>query len=343
MRRVILDVDTGTDDAVAIMAAALSPELVLEAVCTVHGNTSVENTTENSLRALQAVGRGEVPVFPGAAGPLAKDLTPARALPVEEPVLSGGAVIGGQRVSMNPDILPLPASPCRPQREPAACYYLRRLRAGGEKLTLVATGALTNLALALTIAPDIIKGIEEIVIMGGGVERTNITAAAEVNFFKDPEAAARVLGCGAPVTLCTLDATHSCALTEGHEARLRAVGGAAATFTANDVRARRESYAKYQPLKRAGTAPIHDALCVAWLLDPAVATEARPAACRVDCSGGISEGRLQVDTRHFCGPCNVNLITGADPDRLCDLLVRLFARCPGAAAGPGEGGAADGV
>ena len=334
MKRVILDVDTGTDDAIAIMAALLAPTLQVEALCTVHGNTSVENTTENTLRAAWAVGRSDIPVFPGAAGPLAKNLTPARAVPVEEPVLSGGAEIDGQHVSMNPDLLPLAPSPRRPESERAACYYVRRLQQKGEKVTIVATGALTNLALAFSIAPEIAQNIEELVIMGGGVRKTNITAAAEVNFFKDPEAAAIVLGCGAPITLCTLDATHSCALTVQQEAQLRAVGGPAALFAANDVRARRESYARFQPLERAGTAPIHDALCVAYLLDAAVLTQVETASCRVDCSGGISEGRLQVDTRYFKEPCNVvRLATGADPARLCTLLAQVFARCPGAKGG----------
>lgn len=325
MRKIIMDVDTGTDDAIAIMAAVMAPQIEVKALCTVHGNTSVENTTRNTLKAAFAASGADIPVYPGAAAPMVKNLSAVRAAPVPEPVLSGTAQIDGVTVSMNPDVLPLPDSPSAPQEMPAALYYLEFLRSTPEKITIVATGALTNLGLALTLDPRIADSIEELVIMGGGVNKSNITASAEANFYKDPEAAAIVLGCGAPITLCTLDATHSCALTEAHERRLRAVGNTAAIFTANDVRARRESYARFQPLERPDTAPIHDALCIAYLLDPGVLLRVEEAACEVDCSDGISEGRLQVDTRYFHAPPNVRLVTQADPDRMCEILLEAFS------------------
>ncbi len=329
-KRIVLDVDTGTDDAIALMTALLAPQLKVEAICTVHGNTTVENTTANTLKAAYAVGRTDVPVYPGAAGPMVKRLIPSRAIPVPEPILSGTAQIDGVTVAMNPDELPLPVSPQQAEDQPAAVWYLSRLRSAQKKATIVATGALTNLGLALAIDPGIADGIEEIVIMGGGVKKSNITASAEANFFKDPEAAAIVLGCGAPITLCTLDATHSCALTREHELKIRKIGTPAAVFTANDIHARRESYARLQPLERAGTAPIHDALCVAYLLDPSVLTQVEDACCTVDCSAGISEGRLQVDTRYFKGKCNLKLATQADPDRMCDILVSVFEKAKSA-------------
>ena len=110
-KRIVLDVDTGTDDAIALMTALLAPQLKVEAICTVHGNTTVENTTANTLKAAYAVGRTDVPVYPGAAGPMVKRLIPSRAIPVPEPILSGTAQIDGVTVAMNPDELPLPVSP----------------------------------------------------------------------------------------------------------------------------------------------------------------------------------------------------------------------------------------
>ena len=325
MRKIIMDVDTGTDDAIAIMAAVMAPQIEVAALCTVHGNTSVSNTTKNTLRAAFAAGREDIPVYPGAAGPMVKDLSEVRRIPVPEPVLGGTAEVDGVTVSMNPDLLPLPDPSCAPQATPAPLYYLEFLRTTTEKVTIVATGALTNLGLALSLDPMLAEKIEELVIMGGGVKKSNITASAEANFYKDPEAAAIVLQCGAPITLCTLDATHSCALTESHERRLRAIGTTAAVFTANDVRARRESYARFQPLERAGTAPIHDALCIAYLIDPTVLTCVEDAACMVECSEGIGDGRLQVDTRSFHAAPNVRLVTQADPDKMCDILAEVFS------------------
>lgn len=324
MRKVILDVDTGTDDAIAVMAAVMSSEIDLIALCSTHGNTSVENTTRNTLKAAYAAGGGEIPVYPGAPEPMVKHLTPSRATRVEEPILSGVSEIDGVAVSLNPDILPLEDSPRKPEKQAAALFYVSYLRRVREKVTIVATGTMTNLGLALTMDPEIIHNIEEIVIMGGGLRKTNITAAAEANFFKDPEAAAIVLRCGAPVTICTLDATHSCALNALHEERLRAVGNVPALFAANDVHVRRESYNRFQPLERADTAPIHDALCIAYLIDPSVITEMTSGVCDVDCSDGISEGRLQADFRHFRGEANVRLALRADPDKMCDILVKIF-------------------
>ncbi len=325
MRKIILDVDTGTDDAIAIMAAVQAPQIDLVALCAVHGNTSVENTTTNTLRAAYAAGGGHIPVYPGAPQPMVKDLSLVRGRHVVEPVLAGASEIDGVGVFMNPKLLPLPDSPQKPEKLKAALFYVNYLRNTPEKITIVATGTMTNLGLALTMAPDIVEKIQEIVIMGGGIRKANITAAAEANFYKDPEAAQIVLHCGAPVTICSLDATHSCGLTEAHEAKIRAVGTAAAIFTANDVHVRRESYIRFQPLERSGTAPIHDALCIAYLVDPGVVVHAVEATCDVDCAEGLSDGRLQMDTRHFRAKANVKLVLEADPDKMCDILVKIFA------------------
>lgn len=326
MRKIILDVDTGTDDAIAVMAAIQSPDIELLGLCSVHGNTCVENVTINTLRSAFAAGGAHIPVYPGAKMPMVKGLSSQRQVPVKEPVLAGISIIDGVEVAMNPELLPLPDSPRIPESKPAALFYVDCLRHAQEKITLVLTGTLTNLGLALTLAPDIASNIEEIVIMGGGIRKSNITAAAEANFFKDPEAAAIVLHCGAPVTICTLDATHSCSQTLENEQKIRQVGTPAAIFTANDIHVRRDSYSRYQPLAREGTAPIHDALCIAYLVEPSVVIRSEKASCDVDCSEGISEGHLLWDTRHFHGIENVKLILEADPDILCRTLVNIFQK-----------------
>jgi inosine-uridine nucleoside N-ribohydrolase len=227
---------------------------------------------------------------------------------------------------MNPDVLPLEPAVRRPEEMKAACFYVEYLQKAAEKTTLVATGALTNLAMALVMAPDIIENIDEIVIMGGGVNKANITPSAEANFWKDPEAARLVLACGAKITLCTLDATHSAALSEHHEEQIRIIGTNAANFIANDIHSRIESYNKFQPLERRNTAPIHDALCVAYLLDPSVLTSVELCACEVDCGDSACEGRLAVDSRHFTAEKNVRVAFEADPDRLAAVLINVLSR-----------------
>jgi inosine-uridine nucleoside N-ribohydrolase len=325
-RKVILDVDPGTDDAIAIMAACLADELDVVAICSVFGNAAIEYTTINALNVAHCVEADHVPVYPGAAKPLLKHLYASRPQFMDEPVLKGSAVIDGVEVRMNPDVLPLEPAVRRPEEMKAACFYVEYLRKAAEKTTLVATGALTNLAMALVMAPDIIENIDEIVIMGGGVNKANITPSAEANFWKDPEAARLVLACGAKITLCTLDATHSAALSEHHEEQIRIIGTNAANFIANDIHSRIESYNKFQPLERRNTAPIHDALCVAYLLDPSVLTSVELCACEVDCGDSACEGRLAVDSRHFTAEKNVRVAFEADPDRLAAVLINVLSR-----------------
>jgi inosine-uridine nucleoside N-ribohydrolase len=325
-RKIILDVDTGTDDAIAIMMASMADELEVVALCSVFGNTTVENTTINTLKAAHAVGADTIPVYPGAPEPIAKNLSASRSQSVEEPVLNGTVVVDGKEVAINPDILPLENAVRKQEKTNAACFYVDYLRKTSEKITIVATGTLTNLGLAFIMAPDITEKIDEIVIMGGGVYKTNITASAEANFWKDPEAAIYVLNSGAKITLCTLDATHSAALTKEHANIIRKVGTVAAVFCANDIYARIESYNKYQPLERHDTAPIHDTLCVAYLLDPTILTRVELCSCEVDCSDGTCEGHLVVDTRHFTAGKNVNVVFEADPNKLASLIVKIFSR-----------------
>lgn len=326
MRKVILDVDTGTDDAIAVMAALQAHELDVVALCSVHGNIGVEYTTVNTLRAAYAAGAETVPVYPGCEFPLVKDLYVQRKALVVEPILSGKTIIEGKEISVNPNLLPLPDRPKGAEKKKAPFFYVDYLRNTKEKVTLVLTGTMTNLAIALTMDPQIAEAIEEIVIMGGGIRKRNITAASEANFFKDPESAAIVLGCGAPVTICTLDATHSSSQTAAHEEKIRKVGTKAAVFTANDIHVRRESYNRFQPLERKDTAPIHDALCIAYLVNPNVIVYWEMAHCDVDCSDGICEGALLWDTRYFHGKENVKLALEASSDLLCDTLTKIFQR-----------------
>lgn len=324
-REIILDVDTGTDDAIAVMMACLAKDIKVVALCSVFGNTSIENTTINTLRAAHAACADSIPVYPGASRSIAKHLSPARAEFIDEPVLHGEVEINGVRVGVNPEILPLEEAIREPEDIPAAIFYVDYLRNAEKKTTIVATGTLTNLAIALMIAPDIVNKIDEIVIMGGGVYKTNITASAEANFWKDPEAAKYVLGCGARISLITLDATHSAALTWEHEKMIRKIGTVPATFCANDIHVRIKSYNKYQPLSRCDTAPIHDALCIAYLLDPSVLTDIELCACDVDCSSGPSEGRLIVDMRYFTPEKKITVAFEADPDKFAALLVKVFS------------------
>lgn len=323
-RKIILDVDTGSDDAIAIMAAILSPEFDVVGICTVNGNRPVENTTENTLRVVDLL-ESDVPVIKGCPTPLVSTLDPRNALlkTSQETHDEEGKVI-----TYHPEYLDtLPPSVSKPLNVNAITWYIDTLMNAKEKITIVPVGPLTNLAVALRAEPNIIKNIEEIVIMGGGHDQRNTTAAAEFNIWADPEAAQIVLTCGAKVTLVTLDATHRACLRPNHSEILRSWGTKVGKFAADMVDERVLAYNRLQPLHEPDIAPIHDALCIVYLLDPTVITDLRFMRVDVVCGGGIAYGQTICDTRARNDlPKNCYVALNTDEKKFDDILIDILSR-----------------
>jgi inosine-uridine nucleoside N-ribohydrolase len=310
--RLVLDVDTGSDDAVAVMLAALHPELELVGVTTVCGNVPLANTTENTLRVLDHIGRGDIPVYRGAAEPLARTGPP---VPRELKDVS----------AFHDEYLDLPPSTSKPQAPAAALYLVERFRAAraaSERLVLVATGPLTNVALALKLDAGFAASVGSLVVMGGGHEIPNITAAAEFNFWADPEAAQVVFNSEIEnITLVPLDATHKALVTYEDCSRIRELATPAATATASIIERRIRGYDEAQPMAEAGSAPVHDAVCVAYVIDRSVVTCERYHV-DVETSGPLTVGRSIIDTHHRGGRApNASVAFDADPGRFISLLV----------------------
>ncbi len=194
----ILDVDTGTDDALALAYAVTSNRIELVAVTTVAGNVSVERTTANTLSVLDWLG-AKVPVHRGASRPLVRPHQDA-AYFYDEGGL-GGAQLPRSTVAIGAD------------RGPAALIRLARLRPG--ELTLVMLGPLTNLAIALNVEPELPQLLKSVVVMGGAYAVPgNTTPAAEFNILVDPEAAEQVFTAPfSDLTAVGLDVTEQVALT----------------------------------------------------------------------------------------------------------------------------------
>jgi len=322
-RKLILDVDTGSDDALAIMCALLSPEFDVVGICSVNGNRPLPNTTENTLRVVELLG-SKVPVIRGCATPITATIDPLRAMRMR----SNDAVDeNGEKIAYHAEYLALPPATIKPlQGTNAVSWYIDTLMNATEKITVVLVGPLTNFALALRAEPEILKNVEELVIMGGGHDQRNSTAASEFNIFIDPEAAAVVFNCGAKITLMPLDATHRANLRPVHRDLFKSWGNAVGDFVATEISDRLIAYNTMQPLHEPDIAPIHDALCILYLLDPTVITDLRHVRCDIVC-GGMADGQTLIDTRHFNdAPKNAYVCFNTDEEKFANMLVDILSR-----------------
>ena len=297
---IVLDCDPGHDDAIALLLALASPEVELLGVTTVHGNQTLDKTTENALRVLELVGRSDVPVARGADRPLLRDLRVA-------------AHVHGESGLDGPE---LPAATAQPVDEPALEFIAERIRPG---TALVAVGPLTNIALYLEAHGT--ENIERIVLMGGAIAEGNMTPAAEFNIWADPEAAHRVFHCTRPVTMIGLDVTHKALLTPAWAERFRAAGRVG-TFVAELV----EFFKRYHAhTYRWDGAPIHDAVALAHVIRPSlVRTEHRNVEIEVESE--LCRGRTVVDLwRRTERLPNADVGVDIDGDAFFELLLERVA------------------
>lgn len=307
-RRVILDVDTGTDDAVALMVAALSPDLELVGATTVVGNCPAVICTENTLRVFDHIGV-DIPVYQGMVEPMVRPDFPRN---------NPSAIHG--------DYLDLPAAQSSAQQKHAVEWLIEAYLASDGDITLVPVGPLTNVATAIRREPRILSKIPELVIMGGAHYTGNQTAAAEFNVWVDPEAARVVLNSGLPIRMVPLDATHKALHDEEDCRQLRALGTPAAEAAASFTERRIEGYRRTQPMSQPDAAPIHDALAVCAIIDPDVITT-EFIHVDVETRGELTDGRTVCDFGRRSGKePNVHFAVDVDTRRFKEMLVDILGR-----------------
>jgi inosine-uridine nucleoside N-ribohydrolase len=266
---IILDCDPGHDDAIAILLALASPEVELLGITTVHGNQTLEKTTQNALKVLELVGRRDVPVARGADRPLVRELTVADHVHGESG-LDGPA---------------LPEPTAAVVADDAVAFLAERL---APEVVLVPTGPLTNVARLLTDHPDVRP--ERIVLMGGSIGLGNITPAAEFNIWADPEAAAIVFESGIDITMVGLDVTHEAIVGPERVERLRRMGrvGAVVAELLDFFSVfHRETYGWEG-------SPVHDALAVASVIRPGL-LETAHRRVGIETASELCRGRTVVD------------------------------------------------
>jgi inosine-uridine nucleoside N-ribohydrolase len=298
------------------MLAALHPDLELIACTTVNGNVPVEIGTDNTLRVLDHIGRGDVPVYEGLARPLVRP-----DFPIPRSIEDLAGKIHGRT-------LPLPVSARRQADASAVEFLIETYRAASDEIALVPVAPLTNIAAALRSYPALVDRVPEVAIMGGAHADSNVTPSAEFNIWADPEAAAAVIGAGfRKVTLVTLDATHRALATRQDCARLAALGTAAGRTAAVLIDYSIDTHDALQRIGNGpGTTPVHDALCVASLIDPTLITVRRHHV-EVETAGRLTVGRTVVDVRGRTGRLpNCDVAFDADPRGFIALLLQTFSK-----------------
>ena len=323
---IILDCDPGVDDALAIAFAHGHPGIDLLGITTVAGNVGLAKTTANALAVCEYIGAGGTPVTAGCAGPLLRPALDARQVHGESGL--GGAV--------------LPAAAGSPAPGHAIDYIIDTVRAAPGQITLVATGPLTNIALAVKREPRLTDWVREFVIMGGSAGRGNVTPAAEYNIWADPEAAAAVFRSGWTVVVLGLDGL---VLVQGGQQRMHGLGplGTELLLPALDQYKsvsepsrgglgpppQAARLAGSSPLASTGP-PVHDVCAVAWVAEPGLFGLV-PAWVQVETAGQLTSGMTVTDFEApglelQAGGGNARVAMSIDVDGFWELTLGAYQR-----------------
>lgn len=271
MQKIILDCDPGHDDAFAIMLAAKHLDVL--GITTVGGNGILENTTRNALQVLDVIGRTDIPVYPGHAGPMTAPLV------IADNVHGKSAMDGPQ--------LPPPS---RPAEKTHGVDFIVDTVMHTDDVVLIATGPLTNIASALNKEPRIAQRAKALYIMGGGAYCGNWTPAAEFNIVVDPEAAYKVFHSGLPIYQAGVNLTRQCPVLREDIETMRTIGNKVGVFAAELL----DFFAG------GGDAHLHDPCAVAWLIDPQIVTSAY-LHVDIELAGTLTRGMTVTDLRALQG------------------------------------------
>jgi purine nucleosidase len=301
---IILDCDPGIDDALAITFAHGHPGIDLLGITTVAGNVGLAQTTANALAVCEFIGAGGTPVTAGCAEPLLRPALDARQVHGESGL--GGAV------------LPPPAAGPAPGH--AIDYIVDTIGAARGEITLVATGPLTNIALAVRREPRLADWVRDFVIMGGSAGRGNTTPAAEYNMWADPEAAALVFRAGWTVVMLGLDVTLRTGASASVLERMGSLGALGAELLL-------PALAQYRSTGGDGGPPVHDVCAVAWVAAAGVFGLV-PARVQVETCGQLTSGMTvtEFEAAGGVGGSNARVATDIDVDGFWELTLGAYAR-----------------
>ncbi|MDA8346702.1 MAG: nucleoside hydrolase [Thermaerobacter sp.] len=291
MRQVILDCDPGIDDALAIFTLLAEPDVAVLGMCATVGNVPVDIGYRNLRNLAAFTGRSDVPVFRGAELPLVRGYA-------FDPLVHGEDGLGGAE---------LPESSAPVQTENAVIATCRMLHEAPGNVTWIATGPLTNVALALRLDPSIREKVDRLVVMGGSTLRGNITPVAEFNVWADAEAWRVAVESGVPLTMVGLNVTHQVACSKEDYAEIRRMPGKVA-------QAADRMLAYYEEVYRRqgwGEAKLHDVVAVLEAIQPGICGTV-PCSVAVETASALTYGQTVVDDRAKIEDANCDVAMAVD-------------------------------
>ena len=294
---VIIDTDPGLDDAMALLMALASNDLDIRGITTTAGNGLVEQHSNNALSILEYVG-ATIPVYSGANQPILQPRSGATKI-------HGESALGGVKLPK--------AKKLKVENLTAVEFMAKELLGSDKKVSLIALGPLTNVAILLASTPEVKTHIKEIILMGGAAVGGNRTPVAEFNIWQDPEAAHIVFASGIPIIMCGLDVTRKAVLKKEDLNRIESVGGKAGRLFSEIL--------KELAIQQRDGVVVHDAVAMARALKPSLFTGSAHYVA-IDLTGAHTRGCTVTDFGNFMGKkANAEVIFELDFKGFVELLV----------------------
>ena len=298
--KIILDCESGHEDAVAILLAAINPKIELLGITVVAGNQKLEKTVNNALKVCNHLNL-DVPVYSGMSRPM-----------IREQLIADD--IHGETGLDGPKFEELKI---KAEDKHAVNFIIDTLMNSDEKVTLVPTGPLTNIGMAIRFEPRIIEKINRIVLMGGSYQLGNMTPAAEFNILADPDAAHIVFSSGVKIVMMGLDLTRQASATKEVVEKIKSLNNKASKLFVDLM----EFFAASQKNVFGWSAPpVHDPTTIAYIIDPEC-IEVKPMFCEIELWSERSYGRTLCD---YFGILkkepNVDVAVKLDFDRFWNLV-----------------------
>ena len=302
-KRIILDTDPGIDDSLAILLALASPEVMLEGLSVVHGNSSTDQGMVNALSVLELAKASDIPVYKGCE------------LPLVQPSLLAPETHGEQGIGY----AKLSAPQTQPQVQKGSDFLIEKIMSNPGEMTLVCIGPLTNIALAIRQEPRIVENVKEVFIMGGAIRHEgNTTALAEFNTYVDPHAAHIVFHSGMPITLTPLDVTYQCIFLPDDLNRLLKINSPITKFVGDATRFYMEFHDEYQKIEGC---VINDPMTMALTFMPGIC-DYQNLYVDVDISTGAGLGNTFADFYNYEKRTpNMNVALGVRPRMFMELFL----------------------